>query len=209
MAGAWGALITDAVQMALVRDPRVVQVGLDLDRLDPHELKASTPDILISAAHSHLIGPAELAVPRLGAIGIHPSLLPRYRGSHPLWWALKNGESEAGITIYKLDAEIDTGPILVQRSVPILEGDTFLSLYMRVVPLIPSMLGDLFAEILELGRIPAGAPQDGSQATFYRAPTPKDMATPFRDRAVRRISRALATFRERIKRLFVPGPAHK
>lgn len=187
VAGAWGALITDAVQLALVRDSRTLQVGLDLDRLDSEALRASQPDILISAAHSHIISPADLSVPRLGSIGIHPSLLPKYRGSHPLWWAIKNAEREAGVSIYVLEAEIDTGAILLQRSIPILRDDTFLSLYMRAVPLIPPMLNEVFSCVLESGRLPPGTPQNDQLATFYRAPTPKDMAVPFRVRVIRRL----------------------
>jgi len=189
VAGAWGAMITDAVELALVRDLRTVQVGLDLDALDPEALRISAPDILISAAHSRLIRPAELAVPSLGSIGIHPSLLPRYRGSHPLWWALKNGESEVGVTIYALAPEIDAGPILAQKAVPVMRDDTFLSLYLRVVPIIPSMLADLFSATLVLGRLPAGTPQDDRLATLFKAPTSRDTAAWRWDRAARRIRR--------------------
>ena len=191
VAGAWGALITDAVQVTLVRDPRIVQVGLDLDALDAQALRASAPDILISAAHERLIRPAELAVPAVGSIGIHPSLLPRYRGSHPLWWALKNGEQEVGVSIYVLDAGIDSGPIIAQRSVPVLRDDTFMSLYMRVVPNIPTMLDALFTAVLESGRLPAGTPQDDRLATYYKAPTAKDAEATLRQRATRRLRRLL------------------
>jgi methionyl-tRNA formyltransferase len=191
VAGAWGALITEAVQLMFVRDSRTVQVGLDLDRLDPASLREARPDLLISAAHSHLIRPAELAVPRIGSIGIHPSLLPRYRGSHPLWWAIKNRERQAGVSIYVLEAGIDTGAILAQRSVPIAPDDTFLSLYLKVVPLIPGMLSGLIGDILTTGGLPAGTQQDERIATFYRAPTPKDMTPPLRERFVRRLRRVV------------------
>ena len=126
-------MLTSGVLAGLIGVEGIELVGLDLDRLDPARLRAATPDLLISAGHQYLIAPAEIAVARLGTVGLHPALLPRYRGSHPLWWALHNHETEAGITLYRLDAGIDTGPIIAQRVVPILPGDTFRSLYLRTV----------------------------------------------------------------------------
>jgi methionyl-tRNA formyltransferase len=171
VAGGWGALVTDAVQLALVRDSRTVQVGLDFDAVDAFALRATEPDLLISAAHERMIGASDLEVPTLGSIGIHPSLLPKYRGSHPLWWALKNGEREVGVSIFVLGEGIDSGPILAQRPVPVRPGDSFMSLYVRVVRVIPEMLGELFTIVIETGHLPAGIDQDERAATVYKAPT--------------------------------------
>jgi methionyl-tRNA formyltransferase len=197
VAGAWAAPITNAVQVALVQDARVVQVGLDLDELDRENLRRTAPDLLVSAAHSRLIRPEELVVPRIGAIGIHPSLLPRYRGSHPLWWALKNGEGEVGVTIYRLDAGIDTGNILAQRSYRVLADDTFESLYQKAVRLIPPMLSGLFTTILETGSLPVGTPQDHSLATYFKPPQRRDTASMRLIQARRRLRRGARAVRER------------
>ena len=143
VAGAWDSMLTSGVLAGLIGMDGVDLVGLDLDRLDPIRLREVAPDLLISAGHQYLIAPAEMAVARLGTVGLHPALLPRYRGSHPLWWALHNHETEAGITLYHLDAGIDTGPIIAQRVVPIVPGDTFRSVYQRTVKEIPSLLAEL------------------------------------------------------------------
>ncbi len=156
VAGAWDSMLTSGVLAGLIGAEGIELVGLDLDRLDPARLRATAPDLLISAGHQYLIAPAEIAVPRLGTVGLHPALLPRYRGSHPLWWALHNHESEAGITLYRLDAGIDTGPILAQRVVPILADDTFRSLYLRTVKEIPSILAELRVAIERTGRAAGG-----------------------------------------------------
>ena len=156
--------------------------------MDPARLRAAAPDLLISAGHRYLIAPAEIAVPRLGTVGLHPALLPRYRGSHPLWWALHNHESEAGITLYRLDAGIDTGPIIAQRVVPIVPGDTFRSLYLRTVKEIPSILAELQAAIARTGELPAGTVQDEAPGDLLRAAVgaPAPRQPPRADRPPRR-----------------------
>ena len=176
VAGAPDAPITHAAIVALARHPLVDLVGLDLDRLDPARLREAAPDLLLSAAHRYLIQPPELAVARFGSVGLHPGLLPRYRGSHPLWWALRNEEQEAGISLYVLDSGIDTGPILAQETVPIEEGDTFASLYARTVEHVGPLLDGLVETIAATGRMPDGQVQDESKATLFRAPTEREMS---------------------------------
>ena len=190
VAGAPDAPITHASLEALARDPRVDLVGLDLERLDPERLRTATPDILLSAAHRHLIRESELGIARFGTVGLHPALLPRYRGSHPLWWALHNGESEAGLTLYVLDTGIDTGPILGQVCVPIEPGDTFGSLYARTVTHVAPLLDELVTQVQMLGRLPDGRIQDESQATIFRAPTEREIYGSLPERVARRIGRA-------------------
>lgn len=191
MAGAWGAVITEAVQLFLLREPRAVQVGLELDSIDTEVLRASAPDLLISAAHSRLIRQSDIVIPAVGTIGIHPSVLPKYRGSHPLWWALKNGEREVGVTIYVLDDGIDTGPIIAQKRVPVAPDDTFMSVYLRVARLIPAMLEDLLTVVIETGHLPEATPQDHRLATHFRAPTLRDTTTYRLLTRIRRLRRFL------------------
>ncbi len=191
VAGAWDSLLTSGALAGLVGVEGVQLVGLDLDRLDPVRLRSAAPDLLISAGHQYLISPAEIAVARLGTVGLHPSLLPRYRGSHPLWWALHHHESEAGITLYRLDAGIDTGPILAQRRVPIMSGDTFGSLYRRTVREIPPILAEMRAAIATTGTLPEGAVQDESLATYYGPPTERQLHGSLVGRILRRARRSL------------------
>ena len=192
VAGAEDAPITHASLVALVRNPDVDLVGLDYGRMDPVRLREAAPDVLLSAAHRHLVRAPELAVARLGTVGLHPALLPRYRGSHPLWWALRNREREAGLTLYVLDEGIDTGPILDQRAVPILPDDTFASLYARTVTLVGPMLDAFVAAVVALDRLPDATPQDEVRSTLYKAPTYRELHGTPAERAARKARRAIA-----------------
>ena len=71
------------------------------------------------AAYGQILPPAILDLPRLGCVNVHTSLLPKYRGAAPIQWAILNGDSETGVTIMKMDAGMDTGPILAQQATPI------------------------------------------------------------------------------------------
>jgi methionyl-tRNA formyltransferase len=82
-------------------------------------LRELEPDLIFVTGFPWRL-PAELiSLPRLGSINTHPAALPRYRGPNPLFWQLMNGEPEIGMTVHRMDAEFDTGPILAQASMPI------------------------------------------------------------------------------------------
>lgn len=87
------------------------------------------PDLLVFAFVTDIIRKNVLDLPEYGAIQYHPSLLPRYRGLSSMNWPVIAGETETGLTIFWVDEGIDTGPILLQRSVEILPEDTVGSLY--------------------------------------------------------------------------------
>ncbi len=82
-------------------------------------LRAWRPEVLVVAAYGLILPPAVLDLPPLGCINIHPSLLPRWRGAAPIARAILAGDSQTGVTIMKMDSGLDTGPILLQRPVPI------------------------------------------------------------------------------------------
>jgi methionyl-tRNA formyltransferase len=96
----------------------------DLDILVPANSKRIAPliapyepDLVVCCGFPWLIPPQALAVPRIGAINLHPSLLPRWRGPFPVAWAIRCGEG-LGSTVHRMDETLDTGPILAQGSVP-------------------------------------------------------------------------------------------
>ena len=92
------------------------------------ELKALNADLQIVVAFRML--PQQVwEMPLLGTINVHGSLLPNYRGAAPINWAIMNGEKETGVTTFKLQHAIDTGNILLQKKLPILDTDTMGSLY--------------------------------------------------------------------------------
>ena len=98
-------------------------------------LAARAPDVLVVAAYGLLLPPAVLALPRLGCINIHASLLPRWRGAAPIHRAIEAGDAQTGITIMQMDEGLDTGPMLLRRVLPIAADDTTASLHDRLAAL--------------------------------------------------------------------------
>jgi len=96
------------------------------------ELRALNPDLIVVVAYGHILPQTILDLPRYGCLNVHTSLLPKYRGAAPIQWAIANGEIETGVTIMKMDAGLDTGPIVTQRRTAILPEDDSASLHDRL-----------------------------------------------------------------------------
>ncbi|MGQ9653188.1 MAG: methionyl-tRNA formyltransferase [Thermodesulfobacteriota bacterium] len=129
------------------------------------QYKGLMPDLNVLAFVTEIIPGAILDYPRLGSIQYHPSLLPRHRGRSAINWAVIQGETKTGLTIFWVDEGVDTGPILLQKEVEIDPDDTTGSLYFN--KLFP-MGVDAIMEAVDLvreGRAPC-MPQDESQATY-------------------------------------------
>ena len=99
------------------------------------EVRSLAPDIIVVVAYGQYIKPEILSIPPHGAINIHPSLLPKYRGASPIQWALANGETETGVTILYVSEEMDAGDIILQEAVRIDPEDTALTLTPRLAGL--------------------------------------------------------------------------
>lgn len=82
-------------------------------------IRQARPDVIVVACFPWRLPRAVLDLPRLGCLNIHPSLLPRWRGPDPVFWAYRAGERETGVTVHRMDAGFDTGPILAQQSMVI------------------------------------------------------------------------------------------
>ncbi len=93
------------------------------------QLEAIAPDAIVVVAYGRIIPPWMLALPRLGCINLHGSLLPKYRGAAPIQWAVAMGESVTGNTTMLLEEGLDTGPILLQQEVPISPDQTAVDLF--------------------------------------------------------------------------------
>ena len=89
------------------------------------------PDFLVVVAFGHILSSALLAVPKMGSINIHPSLLPKYRGPAPIQHSIINGELKTGVTTMLLDTGMDSGDILLVEEVKILPEDTSESLHKK------------------------------------------------------------------------------
>src|ERR1700690_3047428 len=118
----------------------VLQPARARDEKFINELRGLAPDLIVVAAYGQILPPAILDLPRHGCLNVHTSLLPKYRGAAPIQWAIANGETETGVTIMKMDAGLDTGPILAQQRTPIESADDAATLHDR--------LGRLGAELL-------------------------------------------------------------
>lgn len=130
------------------------------------KIRLLAPDICIAAAYPQLFGSAILGLPPLGCINSHPSLLPRCRGAHPIFWAIASGEKETGLTFHQMVRQIDAGPILVQIAFPIEDADDYSTIYARSVSFVPKLvaaLGDYFESEHRCAQ-----PQDPDRATYFR-----------------------------------------
>ena len=127
-------------------------------------LRAYEPDLMLCWGFPWKIPGAALAVPRLGSVNLHPASLPRYRGPVPFAWALRNGDSQFGVTWHRMDAELDTGPILAQATVPIEDADqTIFDIGPRVLAAAFELLPGVLEKVIA-GE--PGEPQHDSQATW-------------------------------------------
>lgn len=89
-----------------------------------HEFEIFTPDYILTAAFGRILRPWLLDLPRFGAYNLHASLLPRWRGPNPIAWSIRAGDFQTGATLMKMDAGVDTGPIVCQSTVGIAPDDT-------------------------------------------------------------------------------------
>jgi methionyl-tRNA formyltransferase len=108
--------------VANIRPDLDVLVTSHMSRL-PALLKGLAPDLIFVTGFPWRLPPALLALPRLGCVNTHPALLPRYRGPNPLFWHFMNGETQGGLTVHRMEADFDTGPILAQRAIEITPDD--------------------------------------------------------------------------------------
>lgn len=127
------------------------------------QLRELAPDLLVVVAYGKILPAPVLNLPPLGAINVHGSLLPSYRGAAPIQWAVINGETETGITIIQMDEGMDTGDILLTAPVSIGPQETAGELFHRLSRLGGETLENALAQIKE-GRL-VRTPQDHSKAS--------------------------------------------
>lgn len=167
-------------------------------------LSGCHPDLLVCSGFPWRLPSEVLRVPRLGAVNIHPSLLPRYRGPMPVHWAVRNGDPETGVTVHWMDEEFDTGPIIIQRGgVPLDDKIAPNRLWHQMDRLAADLLG------LALERIAdgyAGDPQDNSAASRFARMGPEFLVVNW-EQTVQEIHNQVRTFRLGLP--FARGPMAK
>jgi methionyl-tRNA formyltransferase len=126
-----------------------------------HDLE---PDLLVVVAFGQVLKKVLLDIPRWGAINIHASLLPRYRGAAPIQWAIINNESETGLTAMRMDEGLDTGPILLQEGVSIAPDETAGELHDRLSRLSGDVLVTTIKGLITHGLIEMD--QENALATY-------------------------------------------
>ncbi len=152
-----------------------------LDTAFEQELAALRPDFFVVAAYAKIIPQSVLDIARIGTLGTHPSLLPKYRGASPIQSVLLNDEARTGATIYLMDAKMDHGPILAQDELAIRGNETYLelegSLAQQAGRLLAKTIPPFFAGTLE------PRPQNDSDATFTKKFTTENGFVPEHDLA--------------------------
>lgn len=127
-------------------------------------LRAWQPDIIIVAAFGQILRRRVLDLPPRGCLNVHASLLPRWRGASPIQRAILAGDAETGVTLMRMDAGLDTGPMLAKQAIPIHADETAASLHDRLAKLGAEMLESRLDDILH-GRLPP-IPQNDDDSTY-------------------------------------------
>ena len=140
-------------QPARIKDPQAIE-----------QIRSRTPDAIVVVAYGQILPHDVLEIPRLACLNVHASLLPRWRGAAPLQAAIAAGDFETGITVMYMDEGLDTGDILLQRSVEILPNDTGGSLHDRLARIAPETLLESL-RLVAAGNAPRIA-QDNARATY-------------------------------------------
>lgn len=143
-----------------------------ISREGVNDLKELNPEIVVTAAFGQILSREILAIPQYGVINIHASLLPKYRGSSPIQWAVINGDEYSGITIMQTAYEVDSGDIIMQYPLKIGAKETAGELFDRLAVLGAEAIIDVLNDI-ELGKAKS-VKQDESKATFCKMLTKQD-----------------------------------
>jgi methionyl-tRNA formyltransferase len=145
--------LLEVLQPAKIKDPQTIK-----------EIRSLTPDVIVVVAYGQILPRDVIEIPRLACLNLHASLLPRWRGAAPVQAAIAAGDCETGITVMHMDEGLDTGDILLQRSVEILPNDTGGSLHDRLAQIAPEVLHESL-RLVAAGNAPRIA-QDNARATY-------------------------------------------
>lgn len=156
--------VSPVKQIALAEGMEVLQPDRAWGPDFEHAIRRLEPDVSVVVAYGQILKPEILAVPRLGSINIHASMLPELRGAAPIAWAIANGDAVTGVTIMRMEAGLDSGPVILAAPVRIRDDETAGELGQRL-----SIVG-ADAVVAALARLEAGTatetPQDHARSTY-------------------------------------------
>ena len=151
---------------------KALELGLDV--LQPEkvrgndsfveEITALEADIFVVVAYGQILPPRILRIPPLGCVNIHASLLPKYRGAAPMQRAILNGDKDTGVTIMYMDKGMDTGDMILKKSIPIEENDRFANVHDKMAELSCECILEAL-KLIEAGNAPREA-QNHEEATY-------------------------------------------
>jgi methionyl-tRNA formyltransferase len=169
-------------KLAAARGIQVDQPTSLRDARAQAELKRFGADVMVVAAYGLILPQPVLELSRYGAVNIHASLLPRWRGATPIQRALLAGDRDTGISIMQMDAGLDTGPVLMQEKIPILEDDTTGTLHDRLAELGAKLIVQAL-DALEAGGVNA-TPQPAEGVTYAAKLDGREARVDWRESAV-------------------------
>ncbi|MBN2001827.1 MAG: methionyl-tRNA formyltransferase [Anaerolineae bacterium] len=135
------------------------------------QIRAWSPDVIVVAAYGQILPQAVLDIPPFGVLNVHASLLPRHRGASPIQGAILAGDAASGVTIMKMDAGLDTGPILAQQEVPIGADESAGDLERRLAQVGANLLITILPEYLSGCLHPRPQPEEGVTITRLLSPS--------------------------------------
>jgi methionyl-tRNA formyltransferase len=184
-------VISPAKKLALQSDLALFQPEKAKEEAFQQAVKGLRPDLFVVVAYGQILPTSVLRIPGQGAINVHASLLPRYRGAAPIAWAILRGERITGVTTMVMDEGMDTGDILLQAEVPIGTEETCETLHDRLARLGAELLSQTI-EKMKAGDLRA-VPQDDSKAT-YAPPLKKEDGHIHWKKEAREIDRQVRAF---------------
>ena len=168
--------------LARLHDIEVITPDNPNDTEVVERIAALQPDFFFSFYYRDMLKSPLLAIPKRGALNMHGSLLPKYRGRVPVNWAIIKGETETGATLHYMTEKPDNGDIVAQQAVPILPNDTALEVFLKVTVAAELALNGVLPALLA-GRAPR-MKQDLSQGAYFGGRKAEDGVIDWRQKAV-------------------------
>jgi methionyl-tRNA formyltransferase len=158
------------------------------------EIKKLSPDLIILAAYGQIIPEAILTIPKYGSINVHPSLLPLWRGASPIQYAILNGDKKTGVSIMRMTAGLDEGPIILQEEMVLTGQEYFSELHDKLAEMASELLNKAISNIFS-GQVSLQL-QDNSLASYSKILTKEDGRINWQKpaQAIERQIRALAVW---------------